>query len=117
MQDVRLERCGEQVVRGADRMDVAGEVEVQVLHRDDLGVATAGGAALDPEDGAERGLAQAEDRFPADLAEALRERDRRGRLPSPAFVGVIAVTQTIGASCLPARRSRTERSTFALYFP
>ena len=38
-------------------------------------------------------------------------------LPSPAFVGVIAVTQTIGASSLPARRSRTQRSIFALYFP
>ena len=50
VQDVRLEHRGEQVVRGADRVDVAGEVEVQILHRHDLRVATSRGAALDPED-------------------------------------------------------------------
>ncbi len=37
--------------------------------------------------------------------------------PSPAFVGVIAVTQTSGASGLSFRRSTTERSIFALYRP
>ena len=42
------ERAG-QVVRRADGVDVAGQVEVEVLHRDDLAVAAAGGAALDPE--------------------------------------------------------------------
>jgi hypothetical protein len=40
-----------QVVRRADGVDVAGQVEVEVLHRDDLAVAAAGGAALDPEHG------------------------------------------------------------------
>ena len=43
------ERAG-QVVRRPDGMDVAGQVEVEVLHRDDLAVAAAGRAALDPED-------------------------------------------------------------------
>ena len=43
------ERAG-QVVGRADGVDVAGQVEVEVLHRDDLAVAAAGGAALDPED-------------------------------------------------------------------
>jgi hypothetical protein len=43
-------RC--QVVRGADGVDVAGQVQVEVLHGYDLGVASAGCAALDPEDGA-----------------------------------------------------------------
>ncbi len=38
-------------------------------------------------------------------------------LPSPNFVGVIAVTQTSFASGRPASRSRTERETFALYLP
>ena len=60
VQQVRLEHGGEQVVGRADRVDVAREVEVQVLHGDDLRVAAAGRAALDPEDRAERGLAQAE---------------------------------------------------------
>ena len=63
----------EEVVRGADRVDVAGEVEVEVLHRHDLGVAGTGRAALDPEHGPERRLAQAEDGVAADRAEALRE--------------------------------------------
>ncbi len=35
-------------------------------------------------------------------------------LPSPAFVGVIAETQTSFASCVPASRSTTDRSTLAL---
>jgi len=38
-------------------------------------------------------------------------------LPSPAFVGVIAVTSISFPSALGARRSRTERLTFALYRP
>ena len=70
----------EQVVGRADRVDVAREVEVHVLHRDDLRVAAARGAALDPEDGAERGLAQAEHGVLADVPEPLRQGDRRGRL-------------------------------------
>ena len=70
----------EQVVGRADRVDVAREVEVQVLHGDDLRVAAAGRAALDPEDRAERGLAQAEHRALADVPEPLGQRDRRRRL-------------------------------------
>ena len=80
VQDVRLEHRGEQVVGGADRVDVSGEVEVQVLHRHDLRVAAAGRAALDPEHRAERRLAQAEHRALADLAEPLRQADRGRRL-------------------------------------
>ena len=80
VQQVRLEHRREEIVRRADRVDVAREVEVHVLHRDDLRVAGAGGAALDPEHGAERRLAQAEDGLLADGAEPLRERDRGRRL-------------------------------------
>ena len=57
VEDVRVDQRGEQVVRCRDRVEVAGEVEVDVLHRDDLRVPTAGGAALDPEDRTERRLA------------------------------------------------------------
>ena len=38
-------------------------------------------------------------------------------LPSPAFVGVIAVTQTSFPSAVPRSRSRTERSIFAFVRP
>ena len=47
--DVVVDERGGEVVRGADRVHVAGQVEVEVLHRDDLAVAAAGRAALDPE--------------------------------------------------------------------
>ena len=73
------ERAGE-VVRRADRVDVAGQVEVEVLHRDDLAVAAAGGAALDPEHRPERRLADVDRRPLADVVEALGEADRRRRL-------------------------------------
>ena len=73
MQDVRLDDRREQVVRHADRMHVACEVEVEVLHGDDLRVAAAGRAALDPEDRSERRFAQTQNRLRADGAEHLRE--------------------------------------------
>jgi hypothetical protein len=80
VQDRRVQQRRQQVVGGADRVDVPGEVEVEVLHRHDLGQAAAGGAALDAEHRAERGLAQAQQRVLADVAEALGQRDRRGGL-------------------------------------
>ena len=54
-----------EVVRRADRVDVAGQVEVEVLHRDDLAAAAAGGAALDPEHRPEARLADAHRRLAA----------------------------------------------------
>jgi len=80
VEDVRLEHRCEQVVRRADRVDVAREVEVHVLHRHDLRVAAARRAALDPEHRAERRLAQAEHRVLADVAEPLRQRHGGRRL-------------------------------------
>ena len=68
-----------EVVGRADRVDVAGQVEVEVLHRDHLAVAAAGGAALDPEDRPERRLADADRRLVPDPVEALGESDGRGR--------------------------------------
>ncbi|MGD0997918.1 MAG: hypothetical protein ABR941_06315 [Thermoleophilia bacterium] len=49
MHEVRLDHGGEQVVGGADGVNVAGEMKIQILHGDDLRVAAAGGAALDAE--------------------------------------------------------------------
>ena len=78
--DVVVEERRGEVVRGADRVDVAGQVEVEVLHRDDLAVAAARGAALDPEHGPERRLADRDGGPPADPVEALGEADGRRRL-------------------------------------
>ena len=83
VQDRRVEHRGQQVVRGPDRVDVAGEVEVEVLHRHDLRHPAAGRAALDAEHRSERRLAQARDRPLADRAEPLREADQRRRLALP----------------------------------
>ena len=81
VQDVRVDQGREQVVRGRDGVEVAGEVQVQVLHRHDLRVAAPCRAALDAEDRPEGRLAQAEHGVPPEDAETLRQRHRGRRLP------------------------------------
>ena len=78
--EVVVEERAREVVGRADGVDVAGEVEVEVLHRDDLAVAAAGGAALDPEDRAERGLADRHRGVAPDPVEPLGQADRGRRL-------------------------------------
>ena len=78
--DVIVEHCREQVVRSTDRVKVAGKVKVDVLHGDDLSVATTGCAALDAEHRAERRLAQRDNRLFTDFAQTIRETDRSGGL-------------------------------------
>ena len=73
--DVVVDQRREQVVGGGDRVEVAGEVEVDVLHRHHLGVAAAGRPALLAEARPERGLAQADHRPPADGVERVAEAD------------------------------------------
>ena len=78
--DVVVDHRRQQVVGGADRVEIAGEMEVDVLHRHDLGIAAAGGAALHAEAGPEARLAQADDRLLADMVQRVAEADRRRRL-------------------------------------
>ena len=78
--EVVVEECRGEVVGGPDGVDVAGQVQVEVLHREDLAVAAARRTALDPEDGAEGWLADRRRRGVADPGEALHEPDRRGAL-------------------------------------
>ena len=72
-------RC-QQVVGRADGVEVAGEVEVDVLHRHHLGIAAAGSPPLHAEAGAEARLAQRHDGLLADPVEAVAEADRGGGL-------------------------------------
>ena len=63
-----------------DRVEIAGEMEVDVLHWDHLGVAAARSASLAPEAGAEAGLPQTHNGPLADSAKGIRQPHRRGRL-------------------------------------
>src|SRR5262245_39419884 len=76
-----VEQRGQKRVSARDRVEVAGEVEIDVLHRQHLRVSTARSAALHPEHRAETRLANAQERVRADPAEGLREADRGRRLP------------------------------------
>ena len=78
--DVIVDQRRQQVMRRRYGVEVAGEVQIDVFHRNDLRVAAAGGAALHAEGGPERRLAQAQHRLLADVVERVGEADRRGGL-------------------------------------
>src|SRR6185437_7670683 len=78
--DVVVEHRGQQVVGRRDGVHVAGQVQVERLHGDDLAVPAPGRAALDAERGPHRRLPDC-DRGPLpDVLEPLPEADRRGGL-------------------------------------
>lgn len=76
----------EHVGRG-DGMKIPGEMQVDVFHRDDLGVAAARRAALDAEHRAEGGLTQADHGLLADLVERVGQADGGGGLALAAAWG------------------------------
>ena len=75
VENSRIDHRRQQVVGGFDGVDVAGEVQVDLLHRDDLRQAAASAAALDPEQRPGRRLSQAERRIGADPTQALGQAD------------------------------------------
>ena len=75
MHDVVIYHRGQQIVRRADGMDIAGEVQIYILHRNYLRIASAAGAALYSEHGAKRRLAQCSGRIFADLTQAIGKTD------------------------------------------
>ena len=91
---VVVDHRGQQVVRARHGVDVAGEVQVDVVGRHHLRAAAARAAALHAEIGAERRLAQRRRRLDPVQRQALRRvRSEHVVLPSPAGVGVIAETR------------------------
>ena len=78
--DMVIEHRSQQVVGSADGVEVTGEVQVDVLHGDDLCVAAAGSAALDAEHGAEGRLTQSNHDVLADAAHGVSQTDGRGGL-------------------------------------
>ena len=77
---VVVEHGGQEVVGQLDGVDVAGEVEVDVLHRDHLGVAAAGRPALHAEARSHRRLAEADGCPVADPVQPVGQADAGGRL-------------------------------------
>ena len=82
--DVVVQHRGQEIVGQFDGVEIAGEMEVDVLHGDDLGVAAAGSAALHAEARPQRRLAEADAGLLADAVQAVAEADAGGRL---AFAG------------------------------
>ena len=79
---------GEQVIGGGDGVEVPGEVEVDILHGHYLGVAAAGGTALDAEYGAQGGLPQGDDGLFAQPAQCVAQAHGGGGLSLPGGGGV-----------------------------
>ena len=74
--DVIVDQRGQQVVREPDGAEIPGEVQIDVLHRDDLSETAARRAALHAEHRSEARLAQADDRLLADLVQGIAQSDR-----------------------------------------
>ena len=73
--DVVVDHSCQQVVCGADRVEVTCEVEIDVLHGNDLRVSAAGRAALDSENRSEGGLAQCYHNLLAELLKTISQTD------------------------------------------
>ena len=82
-----VEHGGQQVIGGTDSVEVAGKVQVDVFHGDDLGPTAAGGTALDAKDRPEGGLAESDDRLLADLIHPEGESDGDGSLADTGLGG------------------------------
>jgi len=65
-----------QVIGRSDGVEIAGEVQIDFVHRYDLRIAAARRAALDAEYRTERRLAQGDDRLFADVVHRLSQSDR-----------------------------------------
>src|SRR5215831_13738401 len=72
-----VDERSEQVVSNTDRVEVAGEMKIDVFHRHNLRVTPTGGAALHAEAGTKTRFAQANDGVFADSIKSISEADRR----------------------------------------
>ena len=81
MKHARINGGRQQIIRCDDGVNVAGEMEIELLHRNDLAVAAACRAALDAERGPLAGLANASEHLLAQVrAQRLAEADGGGGL-------------------------------------
>ena len=86
--DVVVDHRREQVMGRRDGVEIAGEMQVDVLHGQDLGIAAAGSPTLHAEARPKGRFAQADHRLPARRADAVGEADRRRGLALPGRGGI-----------------------------
>jgi hypothetical protein len=70
---VIVDEGGQEIVGSRHRVKIAGEVQIDVFHRHDLGVAPAGGPALDPEARAQGRLADRDHGALAEMAQRVAQ--------------------------------------------
>ena len=75
---MRVKQCGQKVVCRADGVEVAGEVQVDVFHGNNLRVSATRSAALDAKHGTQRRLAQRHHHVLAALGQRIGQANRRG---------------------------------------
>ncbi len=78
--NVVVQHGGQQVVGRTDGMEVAGEVQIDILHRNDLGITATSCTTFHAETGSQAGLAQADRGFLANAAQGIAKADRGGGL-------------------------------------
>ena len=70
-----IKHCRKQIIRRTDSVKIAREMEIDILHRNNLGISAACRTALDSEDGTERRLTQSNSRILADSSQAVSKTD------------------------------------------
>ena len=75
-----VKHCGKQIVRRAYSVEITREMEVDVLHRNNLRIAAAGCAALDSENRTERRLPERNNGVFSEPSESVRKTDGGGGL-------------------------------------
>jgi len=78
--DVVVDQSRQQVMSRRNGMEVTGEVQVDVFHRNDLSITTTSGTALNTEARTQRRFAQRDHRLLADAVQAITEANRGRRL-------------------------------------
>ena len=71
----------QQIVGRADGVEISGEMQVDVLHGHHLGIAAAGGAALDAEHRPQGGLPERYHHIFSNLFQPVRQADGGGGFP------------------------------------
>ncbi len=116
--DVVVDHRRQQVVRRGDRVEIAGEVEVHVLHRHDLRLAAAGRAALHAEVRARARPRGCRCRPSCRWRSARRPGPRSSSsCPRPPGVGLIAVTRIRWPFVRSASDLMNSSETLALSWP